>query len=125
MAQSLVAQGIKIFSVDVVGGVIGFPIWWYSKGLVRWVRGLKNFFNGYRGVLGVGVWVRNLFVPMYGSYDIAGRLISFFMRSVMIGIRSVGWIFLVIMTLVLFVLYVLLPVVVVGMILFNAIGPSL
>lgn len=32
------------------------------------------------------VWIKNLFVPMYGQYDWTGRIISFFMRVfVMIG----------------------------------------
>ncbi|NQV12494.1 hypothetical protein HQ524_03955 [Candidatus Uhrbacteria bacterium] len=125
MAQSVATQGIKIFFVDLVGGLLGFPVWWYSKGLVRWVNGLKNFFAGYSSVLGVRVWVKNLFVPMYGSYDIGGRLISFFMRSVMIIIRSVGMMFLVVMTAILFAAYLILPIIVIGMVLYHGIGSVL
>ena len=122
MAQSIATQGIRIFFVDLIGGLIGFPVWWCTKGLVRWVKGLKRFFNGYRGVLGVGVWVKNLFVPMYGSYDIAGRFISFFVRLAMIVVRSFGWVFLVIITILLFAAYLIVPIIVIGMILYHSIG---
>jgi len=59
-----------------------FPLWWYSSGFIRFA---KNFGHALRYKwqdLGVGVWAKNLFVPMFGVRDIAGRLISFFMRLV-------------------------------------------
>ncbi len=83
-----------------------------------------SFFNGYRAYLGVGVWIKNIFVPMYGSYDFAGRFISFFVRLAMIGARSVAVIFLAFFTIVLFIAYLIVPIVILGMILYNLIGFS-
>jgi len=53
--------------------------------------------------LAIDVWLKNLFVPMYGQYDFTGRLISFFVRFVQIigrivimaiwGIILFAWLF--------------------------------
>lgn len=59
-----------------------FPIWWYTRGLVRFAQSFGKSLRFKWQELGVGVWVKNLFVPMFGVRDIAGRLISFFMRLV-------------------------------------------
>lgn len=64
-----------------------FPIWWYSKGVIRW------YALWYGGVIfifkrsGVSVWIKNWLVPMFGQSDWQGRLISFVMRTIQIIIR--------------------------------------
>jgi len=122
MAQPVIIQGVKMLVFDLFGGVIGFPFWWYSRGLVKWSKFVWAWFLGYKAYLGVGVWVSNLFVPMYGSNTIAGRLISFFMRSVMIVIRSVGLLFLVLFCSALFLSYVFIPILVIVMVVYNLVG---
>ena len=76
---------------DLLGSVFRFPLWWYSEGLlgvVRWAaRSLSYRFRGYA----ISLWVRNLFVPMYGTRDWAGRLISLVMRIVVILARSLAF----------------------------------
>ncbi|HOX96861.1 MAG TPA: hypothetical protein PL066_00695 [bacterium] len=59
-----------------------FPIWWYTRGFVRFAKAFGNSLRYKWQELGVGVWIKNLFVPMFGVHDISGRLISFFMRLV-------------------------------------------
>ncbi len=59
-----------------------------------------------------GLWLKNIFVPMFGQYDWQGRLVSFFMRLVQVVVRSVALVFWLIACLVLFVLWLALPVVV-------------
>ena len=120
MAKSIIVQAGRILVVDLIGGAIGFPFWWYSKGLVRWTRFVWQWYTDYAAYLGVTVWVKNLFVPMYGSYDIPGRIISFFMRLVVIAARSVGMILLTILMIVIYLAYFVLPIAVVGMIVYNA-----
>ncbi len=122
MAQSLVTQGIKYVAVDLVGGVVGFPLWWYGRGLVAWTQGVWDWFLGYRASLAVGVWVKNLFVPMYGTYDIGGRLISFFMRVSMIILKSVALLFSAALLFAIWVIYLALPLLVLGMILYHGLG---
>lgn len=38
--------------------------------------------------LAPGLWLANLFVPMFGQYDFQGWLVSFFMRLVQIIARA-------------------------------------
>ena len=65
------------------------PIWWYTSGLWKQVRGVWGSFVLRQEALAVDVWLKNLFVPMYGQYDITGRVISFFVRLVQIVGRMV------------------------------------
>jgi len=37
---------------------------------------------------GLGLWVRNIFVPMYGQHDVWGRIVSFIIRLANIVVRS-------------------------------------
>lgn len=122
MAKPIVIQAGRILIIDLFGGAVGFPFWWYSKGLVRWSRFVWNWYNDYRAYLGVGVWIKNIFVPMYGSYDIPGRIISFFMRVVMIALRSIGTLILTVVMVVVYLAYIVLPLLVVGMVVYNLIG---
>ncbi len=52
---------------------------WFAKSLQSSIR----FF-------GLDIWIKNLFVPMYGETTIAGRLISFGVRLFMIVFRGIG-----------------------------------
>lgn len=47
---------------------------------------------------GLKIWIENFFVPMYGQYDITGRLVSVFMRFIVLlgrlialGVESVAY----------------------------------
>lgn len=82
-------QVFKLLFLDVVWDIVYFPIWWYSQGFLgtaKWVR--IKIVNLSRS-LGLSVWIKNLFRPMYGQRDIAGQIISFFMRSVQIIFRTI------------------------------------
>ncbi len=122
MSQPIIVQVGKRFFIDSVGGILGFPVWWYTRGLAKWSRFAWGWFNGYRAVLGVGVWVRNIFVPMYGSYDIGGRIVSFFMRVVMIFFRSIALVGLAFLLILLMLAYIILPALVVLMIFYHGFG---
>lgn len=109
MAQPVVIQAFRRLVIDTVTGIVGFPMWWYGRGLISWVQFCWRMFGDYRAWLGVGLWVRNLFVPMYGSYDFVGRIVSFFMRVVMILLRSTALILLAAVFLLLIAAYVFAP----------------
>jgi len=75
---------MKLFLSETVGSVIRFPIWWYTEGLIetgRWC--LRGLFYRWQSA-GLRVWLANFFTPMYGQYDLAGRLVSVFMRFVVL-----------------------------------------
>ena len=78
-SRALVAQSFEI---------IATPLWWYSFGIVWLLRTLKNSAVDTWEYLAVGLWLRNLFVPMYGQNDFVGRLISFIIRIVQIFFRG-------------------------------------
>lgn len=110
---------IPIGTLKLVGETIGralfFPIWWYTRGLVGVLRFAGGSIRNQYISLGLGVWMTNLFVPMYGTTDWAGRIISFFVRFVVIiarGLMLVIWTIIIIAVIVIYLL--LLPVTAVG-----------
>ncbi len=125
MAQNAVVLSARYFFVDFLGGIVFFPVWWYTLGLARAGRSAMHALENERRTLAIGVWIKNLFVPMYNATDIAGRLISFFMRTVQIIGRTI--VFTIYFTLVatLFTAYLILPVFVVLQILYHAFGSLL
>lgn len=48
------------------------------------LRRVKGFMGNRAADFGVRYWLKNLFRPMYGVSDLQGRIISFFMRLVVI-----------------------------------------
>lgn len=77
---------VKFVGIDLVGSVVWFPVWWYTKGLQRVVMASVRALQFRIREYGFGIWIRNFFVPMYGQYDFAGRLISVLVRfAVLIG----------------------------------------
>ncbi len=81
---------VRLFLSETLGSVIRFPFWWYTEGFfeaARWcARGLRFRWDS----AGLKVWVSNLFVPMYGQYDLAGRFVSVIMRIIVLIGRMIG-----------------------------------
>lgn len=102
---------IKLFFAETLGSVIRFPFWWYTEGLLeaaRWcARGLRYRWES----AGIAIWVKNFFVPMYGQHDLAGRLVSVFMRLVVLVGRLIGLIIEATGYALLLAAWVLLPIV--------------
>jgi hypothetical protein len=90
-----------------------FPIWWYTFGMVRAAKWCSFVLNDGNDLLAPGIWIRNIFVPMFGQYDWQGRIISFFMRLIQIVFRSaalLGWL---VVCVFLFIGYLLIPPVII------------
>lgn len=85
--SSRVYAVVSFIVSDFVGSVLRFPLWWYTDGLLSLVRWLVQLWQYRRRGYALGLWLRNFFVPMYGAYDWAGRLISVGMRTVVILAR--------------------------------------
>lgn len=122
MAQNVVVIGMKYFFIDLFGGVVGFPIWWYTRGLANTARFCFGSIGRQWQNLGLGVWLKNLFVPMYGETELSGRLISIFMRFVVLIGKGIAFIVWSIILVTLFVIYLLLLPLVVLVIVVNIIG---
>jgi hypothetical protein len=67
-----------------------FPVWWYTKGLKRVFFGCVHLVSSANASMAPGLWLRNMFVPMFGQTDWQGRLMSIFMRFVNVIGRTIG-----------------------------------
>jgi len=80
----------RLIFVDLLGSIIWFPIWWYTKGLQKFINwcyeGLRYRYEQYA----FRVWIKNFFIPMYAQYDFVGRLISVGMRFFVILGRGIA-----------------------------------
>lgn len=100
---------------DLIRGIIFLPVWWYTIGLTTVVSGSFRNLKGIVRSLGLDVWVKNLFVPMYGETALVGKLISFGIRFFMIIFQSIGVILWGILLFILFCFYlIVLPISVFG-----------
>jgi hypothetical protein len=107
---------------ETIWHIAFFPIWWYTRGLTVVLKFAGGSIRNQYVNLGLGVWLTNLFVPMYGINDLMGRFISFFVRLFMIVIRGVAMIvWAVIITIVVLAYLLLLPMTIIGL-LFHLFG---
>jgi hypothetical protein len=102
----------KIFT-DILIDIVFFPFWWYSFGLLKTAKKLIYFVADKEKSLALTVWIKNIFTPMYGQRDIQGFLISFFVRLAQIIFRSFILIFWVIVALIGFWLWLIIPALVI------------
>ena len=117
MTSSALVLAFKYFAVDLFYGIVGFPMWWYTRGLAIATHYIFNSINSSWQNLGLGIWIKNLFTPMYGESSISGRAISIFMRFVVLIAKLVVFLFLSLFYLIIFLFYVaILPVAVFGVI---------
>lgn len=98
--------------IEAVFDVIYFPVWWYTRGAVRSARWCFNLLKRGNQRLAPGLWLLNIFVPMYGQWDWQGRIISFFMRFFQIIIRTVGLLAWLSVCLALFVFWLIFPAII-------------
>lgn len=100
--------GAKII-FQILGDIIYFPIWWYSVGFIETIKKEWAFFVNQEKSLGFRIWLTNIFVPMYGQQDFAGRIISFFIRLIQIIARGLVLIFWLIFIIIGAILWLALP----------------
>lgn len=96
-------------STEVFRKILYFPLWWFTGGLLWYFRKCFGFFRGWVEVSGFLVWLKNVFKPMYGQSDWAGLMIGFVIRLVQIFFRGIFLSFWLIITLVFFSLWFLIP----------------
>ncbi|MBN2854453.1 hypothetical protein JXK06_02905, partial [Patescibacteria group bacterium] len=79
----------SIIILEFLAKILYFPLWWYGVGLIKKIKSLFYFLKSKERELGLGVWAKNILVPMYGQRDFAGRAISFFIRLVQVIFRTI------------------------------------
>ena len=102
MTINTVINSLVLALSDLALNILYWPVWWYSRGLINTAKFCGREIADQQEKLGLMIWIRNIFTPMYGQYDIEGRIISFFVRLVQIIVRSIlllVWTFFVLMVL--------------------------
>lgn len=79
----IAAQIIRAFGV-VLLDFMTFPWWWYGSGFRRVLAWAGRTLRGWEHAVGLRLWAKNLFVPMFGQTDWQGRFISFGLRLVIL-----------------------------------------
>ncbi len=108
LQHNFLTYGGKII-ISLVLEIIYFPLWWYSVGFSRTIKNVWHFWCDQEKLLGFSVWAKNIFVPMYGQYDWAGRLISFLVRLVQIIFRGFVLLIWLILCLAVIIFWLALP----------------
>lgn len=106
-------------ALELVKDFLFFPIWWYSFGVFQFAKKMYQFLCDQQKSLALSVWIKNILTPMYGQYDLAGRLISFFIRLFQIIARSIIMIFWILILICIIVFWLFLPVLTVSQIIFQ------
>ena len=106
------SAGKAVFG-GVIGGIIYAPVFWYTRGTVDAFKYCWALIVRRWKTLALGVWITNIFVPMYGQSDIAGTLISVAMRIIQIIARVIVMILWTILVVALFFAYLLGPIMIV------------
>lgn len=79
---------LQRISLQFFFDVLYFPVWWYTNGLKRVAIGCGHMVEEANMNFAPGLWLKYMFVPMYGQHDFQGRLMSVFIRFVNIIIRG-------------------------------------
>ncbi|MBI4090586.1 MAG: hypothetical protein HY422_01030 [Candidatus Komeilibacteria bacterium] len=117
LKQNIFAAAGRSIAVDIVGDVLYFPIWWYTSGLKYRLKRFMQSIGEMADHLALRLLLLNIFKPMFAQYDRTGRIISFFMRIVILIVRSVYFFIYSIVQMVIVVVWLLLPVLIVSRIL--------
>ncbi|MFH1233708.1 MAG: hypothetical protein V1649_03625 [Patescibacteria group bacterium] len=116
--NNLSFYSVKILA-EIIRDVLYFPVWWYSRGLKNLIIFFGKFLADEQKSLGLLIWIKNIFNPMYGQSDWKGKLLSFFIRLVQIIIKSIIMLFLLALVGLIICFWLLLPLIVVYEIFFQ------
>jgi|GEM_PF-183402 len=87
--SSAVLSSARFVVKELIGDFITWPVWWYSTGLVRFLRRRWQALVAFEASIGLTVWVINWTKPMFAQYDILGKAISLVMRTILIAVKTV------------------------------------
>lgn len=110
MTQNILWQSIKLIIIDLIGEVLYFPVWWYSQGLFKTAIYVFGSIKSTSRNLALSLMIKSLFKPMFAQYDRTGRIISFFMRLLLLVARSVFFIFTSVFYCLFLIFWIILPV---------------
>lgn len=115
MAQSTATRATLFVLRELIGEVLYFPVWWYSRGLAGTGRSLLSQWYGLANRMSIPILARTMGRPMYGDYTRSGRVISFFFRLLLLVSRLVVFGVWTVMLIVAMIGWILGPIVAAGM----------
>ena len=101
--------------LDFLLDILYFPLWWYTGGAKHALIFCYNLWQDTNQYLAPWLWLKNIFVPMFGQHDWQGRLMSFFIRFFNVIFRAIGLLIWTAVVALLFALWMLFPLFVVYM----------
>lgn len=117
--QNIVFLAFKILAYDSIKDIIRFPVWWYSHGLKMVWHIFTNSLRSGEEYLGVSIWIKNIWRPMYGQYDVTGRIISVLVRIVQIIIRTALFTIWIVVSFFVILFWILFPLLAVSQIVYQ------
>jgi hypothetical protein len=90
--------------------ILYFPVWWYTGGIGHHFYVCRGLFRDGNRALAPGLWLRNIFVPMFGQQDWQGRIVGFFMRFINVVGRSIMLLVWFVVVVGVFFLWIFFPV---------------
>ena len=88
--NNIVINGLKFIFIDIIGDFIYWPVWWYTTGLKDVLVFCGEQIRKTWRALALGIWLKNMFTPMYADRSLGGRAISFVMRIIIL-IWKLAW----------------------------------
>ncbi len=110
--MSFVVGIIENVFLNSILSILYFPIWWYTIGAKKRVLGFVNGIKKQIHDLALKTMFKYLFKPMYGETSFSGRVISFFMRLILLIWRLFLFLIVVVFSLAMLLLWLFLPLVV-------------
>lgn len=104
---------------EFVLDILYAPLWWYTGGIAYAINTAQNAVSAANTNLAPFMWLKNLFVPMFGQHDFQGRMVSVIMRFLNFIVRGVALFLWTVCVLGLLLLWVLVPLGVVYMLIVS------
>lgn len=115
----MILHTIGAVTAEFILSILYFPIWWYTKGLLKVIRLLMNEIKSFTHSLRLRTLFTFLLQPMFGLTDRWSKIISFFVRIVHFFILFVVTIIYSVVLIALVVVWIMLPIFIAYNILFH------
>lgn len=104
---------LQRLALQFVLDIVYFPVWWYTRGIMRALNTIKIMIREGNDQFVPFLWMKNIFVPMFGQYDWQGRIMSFFMRVINTIFRLIALFIWSIVIIIFALLWICLPLIIV------------
>ena len=73
----------------IILDILYFPLWWYTRGFARTIKFALRSVSDAERQIALGIWLKAMFKPMFQDYTWEGRMVSFFMRIMLLIFKIV------------------------------------